>query len=175
MIIGLSGYARSGKDTVARILVEDYKFTRVAFADPIRTFLYEMNPPLKGPALKGIIDDYGWDVAKANPEIRALLQNLGMAARKTFGEDFWIKQALKNISPENKVVLTDVRFKNEADMVRSLGGQVWRVIRPDISAVNSHISEHDLENYEFDYDIYNDSTLTNLAADIATLLEDLSV
>lgn len=175
MIIGLSGYARSGKDTVSKILVEDYKFTRVAFADPIRNFLYEMNPPLSGPSLTSIVDDYGWDVAKANPEVRRLLQNAGIAARKVFGADFWIKQALKTISPENKVVITDVRFPNEAEMIRSLGGQVWRVIRPDVEAVNDHISEHALSDYEFDFDIYNDSTLVNLAGDIAILMEDLSV
>jgi dephospho-CoA kinase len=44
MIIGLSGYSRSGKDEVAKILVEDYGFTRIAFADKIRELLYEMNP-----------------------------------------------------------------------------------------------------------------------------------
>ncbi len=44
MIIGLTGYAQSGKDTVANILVERYGFTRVAFADKIREFLYETNP-----------------------------------------------------------------------------------------------------------------------------------
>jgi dephospho-CoA kinase len=40
MIIGLTGYAQSGKDTVANILVENYGYQRVAFADPIRALLY---------------------------------------------------------------------------------------------------------------------------------------
>ena len=44
MIIGLTGYARSGKDTVAQILVDKFGFTRVAFADPIRDFCYQVNP-----------------------------------------------------------------------------------------------------------------------------------
>mgnify|MGYP006283771541 FL=1 len=43
MIIGLTGYAQSGKDTVASLLVEHYGYERVAFADKIRSFLYEMN------------------------------------------------------------------------------------------------------------------------------------
>lgn len=43
-IIGLSGYARSGKDEAAKILVEEYGFTRVAFADKLRDVLYALNP-----------------------------------------------------------------------------------------------------------------------------------
>ena len=47
MIIGLTGYAQSGKDTVAQVLVDNYGFNRVSFADPIRKLLYETNPMLK--------------------------------------------------------------------------------------------------------------------------------
>ena len=47
MIIGLSGYAQSGKDTVAKVLIEEYGFTRIAFADKIREFLYDLNPQVK--------------------------------------------------------------------------------------------------------------------------------
>jgi hypothetical protein len=44
VIIGLSGYARSGKDEAAKVLVEEYGFERVAFADKLRDFLYALNP-----------------------------------------------------------------------------------------------------------------------------------
>ena len=47
MIIGLTGYAQSGKDSVADILVKNYGYTRIAFADPIRKLLYETNPAVK--------------------------------------------------------------------------------------------------------------------------------
>lgn len=53
-IIGLSGYARSGKDTAAEVLVEQFGFTRVAFADKLREVLYELNP---------IVDFLGREVA----------------------------------------------------------------------------------------------------------------
>jgi hypothetical protein len=46
MIIGLSGYARSGKDTVAELLVLNYGFKRMAFADGIRESLIALNPIL---------------------------------------------------------------------------------------------------------------------------------
>ena len=96
MIIGLSGYAQSGKDTVAKTLVEQYGFTRVAFADKIRQLAQEVNP-LVGDSihLNELLDEYGWDVAKQNPYVRQFLQQLGVGARKLFGEEFWIKEALK--------------------------------------------------------------------------------
>ena len=47
MIIGLTGYARSGKDTVAKILVDNYGYKRIAFADKIRELLVEINPILE--------------------------------------------------------------------------------------------------------------------------------
>ena len=56
MIIGLTGYAQSGKDTLANILVENYGYTRVAFADKIREFLYEVNP-MVGCSPSGYLQD----------------------------------------------------------------------------------------------------------------------
>ena len=86
MIIGLTGYARSGKDSVAKVLVDHYGFIRLAFADPIRDLLLEVNPILdKGNRLSSLVDEYGWDIAKAQPEVRRLLQTLGVGARKVFG------------------------------------------------------------------------------------------
>jgi hypothetical protein len=43
-LIGLSGYARSGKDEAAKVLVEEYGFKRIAFADKLRDFLYALDP-----------------------------------------------------------------------------------------------------------------------------------
>ena len=97
MIIGLSGYARSGKDEVAKILVEEYGYTRAAFADKIREFLYETNPQIGGNRLQHLIDTYGWEVAKSQPEVRHLLQSIGVGARKLLGDDIWIYQILKNL------------------------------------------------------------------------------
>ena len=74
MIIGLTGYARSGKDTVANYLVEHHGYTRVAFADAIRDALYELNPYIANNLrVAEVVDDYGWDIAKTNPEVRRLL------------------------------------------------------------------------------------------------------
>lgn len=171
MIIGLSGYAQSGKDSVAKVLVNEYQFERVAFADKIRKLLFEMNPPLPmgvgnethTVGLQNFVEIYGWDTAKQNPNVRAMLQNLGVGARKVFGSDFWVDEALPLAYMDGyHVVVTDVRFQNEADKIKRMGGQLWRVKRPGVKAVNSHVSEHDLDGYKVDQILNNGGTIEEL-------------
>jgi hypothetical protein len=170
MIIGLTGYAQSGKDTVAEILVKKYGFTRVAFADKIREFLYELNPVIKdGFKLRGIVDAYGWDVAKVNePEIRRLLQEIGLSARKVFGDDFWIVQALDKNNSYDRLVITDVRFENEAEHIKLVGNwldkpsEIWRIKRPNVRAVNEHVSESQMDGYKVDRILLNGGSLEEL-------------
>ena len=169
MIIGLTGYAQSGKDTVAKILVEQYGYTRVAFADKIRDFLYDINPMVSGEPLQVKVDVDGWDKAKQHPEVRRLLQVTGVGARKIFGENFWVNQALGPMALAHpKIVVTDVRFINEADTLRINGGQIWRVKRIGVSAVNAHISETELDGYPVDQIFTNNGTLEDLEAMIKT-------
>ena len=171
MIIGLSGYARSGKDEVAKILVEEYGYTRAAFADKIREFLYETNPQIGGNRLQHLIDTYGWEVAKSQPEVRHLLQSIGVGARKLLGDDIWIYQVLKDLHPSDKVVISDVRFKNEAECIESRGGELWRVKRTGVEAVNSHVSEHDMDGYPVDKILKNEGTLEDLRTLVRTRME----
>ena len=178
MIIGLSGYAQSGKDTVAKFLVENHGFERVAFADPIRDLLYELNPIVgfefdSGPwDLKYIVDRDGWDKAKKNPEIRRLLQVLGVGARNIIDDSIWIIKALRTMSGDGNYVITDVRFQNEADTLRlsGHGAQIWRVERTGVNAVNDHVSEHDLDGWEFDAYIHNNATIEDLEFAVKNML-----
>ncbi len=163
MIIGLSGYARSGKDEVAKILVEDYGFIRVAFADKIRELLYEMNPIVDiHYHLKPLVDAYGWDEVKRRAQVREMLQNVGVGARLLFGDMFWVHQALASLSLDSNIVVTDVRFSNEADTLKLNDGQVWRIKRPGVEAINNHVSEHELDGYKVDMILKNEGTLDDL-------------
>lgn len=173
MIIGLTGYAQSGKDTVAKILVENYGYTRVAFADKIREFLYETNPMYDSfagePAfVKEKVDRDGWEVAKQSPHIRRLLQNSGVAARKIFGEDFWVNEVLKTIDPADNIVITDVRFTNEAEAIKLISrftgaeSQVWRIKRIGVDAVNAHVSESQMDDYPVDQIFTNNASIEDL-------------
>jgi len=177
MIIGLSGYARSGKDEVAKILVEEYGYTRIAFADKIRDLLLQTNPQVRdGFRIENVVGAYGWDQAKVLfPEIRILLQSLGVAARNTFGELFWVNQALNFSHPldhvVNNYVVTDVRFTNEADKIKLMDGQLWRIKRPGIEPVNTHISEREMDGYKVDKILKNEGTLEDLRTLVRTRME----
>jgi len=174
-LIGLTGYAQVGKDTFASILVEKYGYRRVAFADTIRSFLYEVNPMVGcSPSgyLKELVNLVGWDKAKQEPQVRRLLQDTGVAARTLIGDDVWISAALADLDPSEKVVVTDVRFKNEAEMIRLLGGQLWRIKRYNTNAVNDHVSEIDLDGYAVDQIFLNNGTLEDLVVLIQTRMRN---
>ena len=178
MIIGLTGYAQSGKDSVANILVSNYGYTRVAFADPIRELLYQMNPAVKdgGYRVQSTVDAYGWDVAKtAFPEVRNMLQNLGVGARKTFGDMFWVQQALRLIQFDGNYVITDVRYPNEAKAIREYdNAQIWRIKRSGIIPVNAHASETAMDGENVDQIFVNNGTLDDLKILIQTRMRGYS-
>ena len=169
MLIGLSGYAQSGKDSVAEVLVRDFGFTRVAFADKIKEFLYEMDLLVHGVNIQTLVSTWGWDKTKENFWVRRLLQDVGVSARTVFGEDFWVNQALRPGLPE-KVVVTDVRFPNEMQAIWALNGKIWRVERPGIGPVNDHISEHAIKDEPVDLHINNTGTLEDLEKTVHNLM-----
>ena len=173
--IGLVGYSQSGKDTVAEILVKNYGYTRVAFADKIREFLYDLNPMVAcSPTgyLQDLVNLVGWDAAKQEPQVRRLLQDLGNSARKTIDENVWVTLALGNIDVNQRVVITDVRFENEAMMIKLMGGQLWRVKRVGVGPVNDHVSESELEGYKVDQIFVNNGTIEDLEALIKTRMNN---
>jgi hypothetical protein len=176
MIIGLSGYAGTGKDTVAKVLIDNHGYRRIAFADAIRDSLYVLNPIVReGFRVQGLVDSYGWDNAKVkNLELRRLLQVYGSeVGRERYGNGFWVNQALKGISNSlEKIVITDVRFPNEADAIKMYDkAQIWRVARPGVAPINSHISETAMDTYLCNHTIVNDSGKNDLEKTIELLLK----
>lgn len=175
-VIALSGYARSGKDEAAKVLVEEYGFTRVAFADKLRDVLYALNPiiiadpiPLRETGLpptstvQVVINEYGWNGYKEtrwSKEIRRLLQRLGTeAGRQTLYDSIWVDAALTGHDDDARLVITDTRFENEAQAVKDAKGEVWRISRRGVGPVNNHSSETSLDFWNFDMIIQNDKTL----------------
>jgi len=177
MIIGLTGYARSGKDTVAKVLVDNYGFERIAFADPIRELLLRINPILNnGYHLNEHVREFGWELAKSRTEVRRLLQDLGVGARDILGADIWVTTALKKMSNTNKnYVITDVRFQNEASTIKVANGVLWRVERPNVSAVNNHVSESELSEHPVDITLLNNGTIEDLVASVKARMVGLLV
>ncbi len=172
LILGVGGYARSGKDTLADLLVDNFGFVKVCFADPMRAMAEAINPVV------GLLDDvdehrdfdvlryndvvemFGYDEAKRlYPEVREFLQRLGTdAGRQVIGDSFWVDIAMKAASEHRLVVIPDMRFHNEAEAIKSSPGSTVRVDRRGVEAPNSHQSEHDLDGWPYDLFVHNNST-----------------
>jgi hypothetical protein len=166
-IIGIAGYARSGKDTAAEVLTAEYGYTRYSLADRMREAMVILNPLLRDEIrLNDVLPEIGWDGVKANfPLIRELLQKFGTeVGREMFGTDFWVDQVISNLPDGEMAVIPDVRFPNEFYAVKKNGGEVWRVTRPGVTAVNGHISEVALDQakVEYDYILENDGSIEDL-------------
>jgi hypothetical protein len=122
--------------------------------------------------------DNGFDREAVMPEwgfsVRHFLQVFGTECiRDNFGADFWVKKmrsAITRLSGELAfpVVITDCRFENEAEMIRSLGGGVIEIRRPGLRA-SDHASDAGIRA---DAVIINGGTLRDLADAIADLMAE---
>ena len=161
IILGLIARKQAGKDTVAEYLVENYNYTKIAFADTLREVAYGTNPLVNAdPPLyyADLIDTIGYEAAKSDyPEFRRFLQNLGTNGIRKVDPDFWVNQTIKKIqNSPGHVVITDVRFPNELEVVQQLNGFTARITRPGFSDVPAeHESESALDNAEADYNVMN--------------------
>lgn len=149
-LYGLTGKKRCGKDTAAQGLIEA-GFVRAAFADALKmmlaTFLSlrgasdeEISMLIDG-SLKEAPSDY---LFGASP--RHAMQTLGTEwGRNCIDQDLWtktLKEAIENAMAQGaSVVVTDVRFENEAKMIRELGGKVVHITRPGYGLIDLHPSE----------------------------------
>jgi hypothetical protein len=166
-LVGFSGYARAGKDTAYSLLAEQ-GWQRVAFAEPMREFLYRLNP-MVGDNGRGairiadVIDRVGWDGYKETlhgKEMRGLMQRLGTeCGRELLGDNIWVDTALNGLDPQGSYAVTDCRFVNEATAIRDRGGKIIRINRPGVGPANAHVSETGLDDYAFDAVIENDGSL----------------
>ena len=146
MIIGLAGKKQVGKSTAAGFLVSA-GFVRTSFAEPMKMML---QPLLLGMGVP-IVEIHYYESHKEETipgvgcSMRHLLQTLGTDwGRKLIGPDVWVKSAAGRIRNLNNagypVVIEDVRFENEAELIRSLGGLVIHIER-DTGFSDRHASE----------------------------------
>ena len=186
-LVGLTGKKRSGKDTFAAVLVEEFGFTRVAFADPLKDAALALNPIVdvttivsNGYAvpdtlrLRDAVDEFGWERAKEIPEVRRTLQEYGHGIRG-IDPDFWIRAAKTRIAAiDDPVVVTDVRYLTEADAIRELGGLIVKTIRPETEdRSDRHPSEVELESISADLDVFNIADVEALRRTARTVGETL--
>lgn len=145
MLIGLSGLAGSGKSEVARVLIEEFGFERVKFADPLKNMLRRML------ADAGHCDDDVERMIEGDlkevviPEIgvtpRHLMITLGTEwGRDQVRPDLWTRLWGMRADVFDRVVADDVRFPNEVEAIRARGGALWKIDRPGLTR-GTHSSE----------------------------------
>lgn len=143
VLIGLTGPARSGKDTAADRLCDKERFLRAAFADVMRDAVV---------AITGVSEELFNSTAKEVPlrdlgvSPRRLMQTLGTDwGRNMVTPEIWLNPVKKKWEDckdhgLGRMVITDVRFNNEAEWIREQGGHVVHVI------VNSHMPTFPIDN-----------------------------
>jgi len=165
-LVGLCGVAGSGKNTLADEMTKNLGYEQRALAEPIRRSLYALNPDVVKSdgtieRVQEIVDSIGWDEAKRkHTEIRELLQKFGTeAGRDVHGENVWVDALFNNFHGE-KLVVTDVRFPNEAKAIQDRGGIIVRITREGYTPINAHVSE--IAYTDQDYILVNEGTPEDL-------------
>lgn len=181
VLIGISGFARVGKDTAAAYLEQAYGYKRRAFADALRDVTERVNPILPGLGdytYNDAVGRFGYERAKAEvPGLRDFLKGLGNAVREVLGENSWVNAALRGI--EEPTSVSDVRFVNEAECIRQkahfLNGRalIIRIHRPGYDAESDFERQVDL--IPCDYAIWNSGPVEELYEGLDTVMRSEGV
>lgn len=164
MKIGFGCEARVGKDTACNFLMSKYPHAGVqlSFAAALYNILHYAQQIC------------GFDKGKD----RKFLQWVGTEWARTIDSDVWInivKRNIEAIPPDTAIIVTDVRFPNEADMLRSMGFTLVKINRDmdkrkDVPANTGHASETSMANYKWDVVIENNGTLADFYQKLDSLV-----
>lgn len=165
-VIMLSGYLKSGKDTVGKYLSEVHGYVRFAFADELKSeasALFHLD--------RASLDTQeGKDsvilTGSKSKTVRSILIEHGRMRRRQ-NVDYWVKKVLERMRGYNKVVITDWRFPNEyLALSEHAYVQTWRINRWAYPPIIDE-TETSLDNFPFDINISNNGSLYDLTEMIA--------
>lgn len=191
MIIGIAGKAQAGKDTTAMMInflreypeaswnmywnndlpfeVEDYNIVHFAdlLKDASEIMLSLPRFTMQGTHGKNIRFDWLDGITG-----REFLQKFGTAVRNEIHPDFWTRALFIRHHSNPNLIIPDVRFPNEAKIVKNHGGILIRIERPGAGA-GDHISETALDDYKgWDIVIDNVGTIEDLYKQVKFLMND---
>ena len=154
------------------MLVTKCGYTRRALADPLKELAYILNPWVRAYSchLAELVDEKGWDNAKAYPEVRQYLQILGTeGCRTVLGPDVWARALETYIHVHGlvDVVVPDVRFDNEAAMC----DYVIEVVAPWTDTADPHVSEAGVSIV--DWTFHNTGSISDLEKKVLPLMQTL--
>lgn len=181
-LIGLYSPAPGCGKTSAAHTLGPWGYYRVSFADPLREMLAPLLQRLGvSPAaacFPGVKEQLIPEIGKSP---RDLLRTLGTEWGRTLVHpDLWMIVARKQIEALHReglgVVIDDVRFPNEAALIKEMGGVLWRIDRPGVAPPSTHASDNALSDYtDWDYEITNSGTLEELEQQVLNALDHSEV
>lgn len=181
IIVGLAGKKGSGKDTVGKYLVDNYGFERIAFADALKDvckIAFQLDDDsLNDPIGKETVNTF-WNVRP-----RQLLQVVGEIFRCKLPNmlpeinrvNIWrniIQQQIRKMKEDKRksggiplrLVITDVRYDDEIDLILENGGEIWYIEGTETHIVDSHSSENGISEhymcFKVKYVLQNNSYIT---------------
>jgi hypothetical protein len=184
-LIGLGGYAYSGKDAFADVLENNLGWYKTYMSKALRVSLEVLNPIIehdfwddKMVRFAELVAEVGYEKAKEHKEVRRLLQFMGTeVGRKLWNENFWLDICFAEVADQlmmkkRNVVVTGIRYPNELVRIQNLGGITVWVTRPGFYAVNEHSSDNSLDPGEFDHTFMNNGTLEDLKVSVPLFVEE---
>jgi hypothetical protein len=174
LVIALMGRKRCGKTAAAKYLTRTYPFLGCKFASVLKNMLLAMG--LSTEDIEGRTKETPKDILCGKTP-RYAMQTLGTEwGRELIGENLWTglwkRKVRKYLTRGYFVVCDDLRFPNEAQAVREMGGIVVRLIgkEDDISKLDGHASEANYDGISADYTINNCGTIAELYSKLNELL-----
>jgi hypothetical protein len=173
--IAICGKAGSGKDTAGQYFRDlTTVSTKIAFADPIKEIARTMFPYVPRKCFYGDSKYRATIIPKAFKNgqpltVRQLLIDIGTGLGRQYYENTWLdafdfalNKAEKN--DVNLVIVTDVRFRNEFDHLKSKGFFMIRLKRNEFTAINdiSETNQDGILDSEFDCILENNETKDEL-------------
>lgn len=145
-----SPYTGAGKTTMAKILDDNYSII-LSFADPLYRYAEYLQPELSRKEDKGkTFEEFG------GKTLREFLIHFGQAGRD-FYQNIWsevMRKNIYNLKDTFNIIIDDLRFPNEYEMLREEGAKIVRITNPGREIVKTE-TEALLEGYEFDYELIN--------------------
>lgn len=164
------------------MMVDRLFATVYGFADPIKDAIVELvHHFVDGgkPEVRAMLNDDRKDtfvIPELNVTLRYLLQTAGtLWGRKSVNKDMWVHIARKRAEKTLRsysVIFDDMRWPNEFDMIRQMGGACIKIIRPEHQGGDSSIGEGLLNQHPFDRTIINDGDLTQFRTRVGELVSD---
>ena len=176
MLIGLTGFARSGKDTAADFYCANFDFVKYSFAQPIKEavkVMFSLNEDHVNGHLKEVV------LPDLEVSPRFLMQTLGTEwGRETVNTNVWLLAAQRKLAEKANLsgggfVIADIRFENEASFIRKNGGVLLHINRNDREKVLSHASEQGVSFMPGDININNNGALDDLYLQLTKVISAL--